>query len=172
MIENANSQDTTSRVLTLVARIALLAALSGGLWFVYQDLPHDKGPAGPNAAGQTTVQIVLRRSAEMRAQTLVIPVELSPIDLVAARHEYKVEPRPGKSFDQFARERMNGRREIKATLDSSGRTEVRIPHGQWWLHAVLTGEEDLEWWLQLNIQGERQTIELSLENVYTRSKSF
>ena len=167
-----NSQSIFYRVLALSVRAALLLALAGAGWIVYQRLPADGAPDEKTSAGQTTVQIILHRSAEIQAPAVDIPIELSPIDLVAARHEYFVEPRPGQRFNEFLRERMNGRAEVKTRLDAQGRASVLVPHGQWWLHAVLTGNEDLEWRLPVTISGDKQTLELTLENAFTRSKSF
>ena len=153
-------------------RAALLVTLAGAGWIVYQRLPASGSAEHTNAAGQTTVQIVLRRTSDMQATAIDIPIELSPVDLVAVKHEFFVEPRPGQRFNEFLRERMNGRTEVKTRLDAGGRASVLVPPGEWWLHAVLTGEEDLEWRLPVTIRGDKQTIELTLQNTYTRSKSF
>ena len=149
----------------------MLATLAGAGWIVYQRLPDSGSSGSSNTAGHTTVQIVLRRSSDIQATAIDIPIEMSPVDLVAVRHEFFVEPRAGQRFDEFLHERMNGRTEVKARLDTEGRASVLVPPGEWWLHAVLTGEEDLEWRLKVMIGGDKQTIELTLENAYTRSKS-
>jgi hypothetical protein len=44
--------------------------------------------------------------------------------------------------------------------------------GNWWLHAKLSGLEEVEWRLPLTITGEKQTVELTPQNAYTRSRSF
>lgn len=157
----------------MIVRCALLVALAGAAWTVYLKLPARGGGglAETTAAGQTLVEIVLRRS-DIRGAALDIPVEISPIDLVAATHEYKVEPRPGHPFSEFLRERMKGRTELKTRLAADGRIAVLVPAGEWWLHAVLSGEEDLEWRLHITVSGAKQTIELTPDNTYTRSKSF
>jgi hypothetical protein len=99
-------------------------------------------------------------------------VDLYPIDIVAARHEYFTERRAGKRFDDFLSERMKGRTPVFAKLDKQGQTSVVVSQGSWWLHAQLTGEENLEWRLPLNVAGRKQTVELTSQNVYTRTKSF
>jgi len=172
LISKVNSQSRFYRTLALLGRAALLAALAGGGWIVYQRLPASDSPGNTNRAGQTNVQIVLRRSSGIQATAVDIPIELSPVDLVAAKHEFFVEPRPGQRFNEFLRERMNGRSEVRTRLDTEGRAAVLVPPGDWWLHAVLTGEEDLEWRLHVIISGQNQTIELTQENAFTRSKSF
>ena len=160
------------RALALSARAALLAAFAAAGWIVYQRLPASSLSESTHAAGQTAVQIILRRSSDIQTTALDIPIELSPVDLVAVKHEFFVEPRPGQRFNEFLHERMNGRTEVKARLDTEGRASVLVPPGEWWLHAVLTGEEDLEWRLPITIRGDKQTIELTLDNAFTRSKSF
>lgn len=172
LISTVNSRSRFYRTLAIFARTALLVALAGAGWIVYQRLPDSGGPAGTKAAGQTTVEIVLRRSSDIQTTPVDIAVELSPVDLVAVKHEFFVEPRPGQRFNEFLRERMNGRTEVRTRLDSDGRALVSVTPGEWWLHAVLSGEEDLEWRLPVTIHGDKQTIELTTQNAYTRSKSF
>jgi hypothetical protein len=106
------------------------------------------------------------------AGALDIPVNLYPIDIVAARHEYFTERRAGKRFDDFLSERMKGRAPIAAKLDKQGQTSVVISPGSWWLHAQLSGEENLEWRLPLDVSGAKQIVELTSDNVYTRTRSF
>ena len=176
MISKENSQTIFYRALALLVRAALLVALAGGGFIVYQRLPASDS-LSTNAAGQTAVQIVLRRSSDIEATTLDIPIELSPVDLLAVKHEFFVEPRAGKRFDEFLQERMlqermKGRSTIKAKLDADGRASIMVAPGNWWLNAVLPAEADLEWRLPVTISGEKQTIELTLQNAYTRSKSF
>jgi hypothetical protein len=167
-----NSEKIFYRVLALSVRTAFLATLAGAGWTVYQRLPDGNSAGNTSTVDRTTVEIVLRRSPDIRASAIEIPIEMSPVDLVAVRHEFFVEPRAGQRFDEFLHKRMNGRSALNTRLDSHGRTSVLLPPGEWWLHAVLTGEEDLEWRLKVNISGDKQTIELTLGNAYTRSKSF
>jgi hypothetical protein len=172
LVSKVNSQGIFYRALALLVRAALLVALTGAGWIVYQRLPSSDSGGDTKSAGQTTVQIVLRRSSDIQATAVDIPIELSPVDIVAVRHEFFVEPRAGQRFDEFLHDRMNGRSEVKTRLDDQGRASILVPPGNWWLHAVLPGEMDLEWRLPITISGGRQTIELTLENAYTRSKSF
>jgi hypothetical protein len=60
------------------------------------------------------------------------------------------------------------------TLDSTkkDRRPVTVGQGSWWVHAVLSGEEDIEWRLPINVTGSRQVIELTTQNAYGRTKSF
>jgi hypothetical protein len=115
---------------------------------------------------------VLRSTVGNGTEALDIAVELYPFDIVAARHEYFTERRAGTRFDDFLNERMKGRTPVTTRLDKQGQTFVVVSAGNWWLHAQLLGEENLEWRLPLNIAGARQTVELTPQNVYTRTKSF
>ena len=108
----------------------------------------------------------------MEPAALEIPIELYPVDIVSVRDEYFTERRAGKSFDDFMNERMKGRNTITAKLDQKGQTSLLINPGNWWLHALLTGEEQLEWRLPIKVSGRRQTVELTSQNVYTRARSF
>ncbi len=112
------------------------------------------------------------RPAGINAASLDIPVELYPVDIVAVRHEYFTERRAGKRFDDFLNERMQGRRPVNAKLDKAGQATVVVAAGSWWLNAILPGDEDLEWRLPINVVGSKQIVELTSQNVYTRTKSF
>lgn len=160
------------RLITLALRAALVGALIAAGWLVYRQLPSDTPTDVPLTGGQTTLQLVLRQSPDMGGVLLDIPVEIYPVDIVAVRHEYFTERRAGKRFDDFLNERMNGRTPINARLDHRGQTSVSISPGAWWVHAVLSGEEDLEWRLPINVSGSKQVVELTTQNAYGRMKSF
>jgi hypothetical protein len=49
---------------------------------------------------------------------------------------------------------------------------VTLAPGSWWLHATLSGDEQLEWRLPVTVGGTKQVIELTPQNAYTRSKTF
>ena len=159
------------RLVTIGLRSALIVALVGAGWFIYSRLPYSPQAQPPASEGKTTLQIVLRGS-DINAGALDITVEIYPIDIVAVRHEYFTERRAGKRFDDFLSERMKGRTPITARLDKQGQTSVGLYPGNWWLHALLAGEEELEWRLPITVTGNKQTIELTSENVYTRARSF
>lgn len=108
----------------------------------------------------------------MQGANLDIAVEIYPVDLVAIRREYFAERRAGKSFEDFRKERMNGRSPVTTKLDKQGQATVVVSQGNWWIHAVLSGDEDLEWRLPVSVSGQKQTVELTPQNVYTRAKTF
>lgn len=166
------SQSISYRVVTLVLQAALIGTLftAGGL--VYRQLPPDLRPSVAESDGETSLKLVLQQSPAMGGAMLDIPIELYPVDIVAVRQEYFTERRAGKRFDDFLNERMNGRTPVTARLDRQGQATVVIGPGAWWVHAVLSGEEDLEWRLPINVSGSRQVIELTTQNAYGRTKTF
>lgn len=152
-------------------RVALVVALVAAVWGVYVRLP--AGPsAEPEAAGETALQIVLRPSPRDNGAAVNIPVQLYPIDVSAAQREYGFEPRPGVRFEDFLKERMQGRSPVRARLDERGQAVVMLTPGRWWVHALLNGRQNVEWRLPVNVAGRQQTIELNTGNVYARTKSF
>lgn len=166
------SPSVISRIFTLALRAALVGALFGAGWLIYQQLPTEPGLNAPQTSNQTMLQVVLRQSPDMGGAMLDIPIEIYPVDIVAVRHEYFTERRAGKRFDDFLSERMNGRTPVNARLDRQGQANLVISPGAWWVHAVLSGEEDLEWRLPINVSGPKQVIELNSQNAYGRTKSF
>ena len=141
-------------------------------WAIYSQLPHQPVSEPHAANGETVLQIVLRPSLNREVEVLDIPVELYPVDIVSVRDEYFTERRAGKRFDDFLSERMKGRNPVTAKLDRQGQTSVVINPGNWWLHALLSGDEELEWRLPIKVSGRKQTVELTSQNIYARTRSF
>ena len=165
-------QSIPYRLVTMILRAALVGTLFVAGWLVYKQLPAEVGPGTAQPNGETSLQVVLRQSPDMGGVMLDIPIEIYPVDIVAVRHEYFTERRAGKRFDDFLSERMNGRTPVNARLDKKGQATVAVGQGTWWVHAVLSGEEDIEWRLPINVTGSRQVIELTTQNAYGRTKSF
>ena len=163
--------NTLRRLTVSLLRAMLVAALLFSGWLIYSKLPHRSTTDARQSHNETSLQIMLR-PVGINATALDIPVELYPVDIVAVRHEYFTERRAGKRFDDFLNERMQGRRPVNAKLDRDGQATVEVPAGSWWLNAVLAGDEDLEWRLPINVAGNKQVVELTSQNVYTRTKSF
>ncbi|HEY6804770.1 MAG TPA: hypothetical protein VI306_14445 [Pyrinomonadaceae bacterium] len=148
----------------------IVLVLSVG-WLIYHRLP--VSPADEQRqAGKTSLQIVIERPSETGGMPLDVTVELYPVDLVAVRHEFFTEPRAGKRFDDFLKERMKGRSPVTAHLDKQGSGAITIAPGSWWLHAKLSGDEEIEWRLPITVSGAKQTLQLTSQNAYTRSKTF
>ena len=159
-------------LLTLFLRAALVVALFVSGWLIYSRLRHQDSTNLKTSNAETTLLIVLRPPANDGAEALDIPIELYPFDIVAARHEFFTERRAGKRFDDFLTERMKGRSPVETRLDKQGQTSVVVSPGSWWLHGQLSGEENLEWRLPLNVVGPKQTVELTTQNIYTKTRSF
>ncbi|HKY43654.1 MAG TPA: hypothetical protein VJM50_11200 [Pyrinomonadaceae bacterium] len=154
-----------------VLQIGLILMLVGAGWLIYRRLPATTS-APTSDRGSTTLQIVIRQPPDNVGNELDVPVSLYPVDIVAVRHEFFTEPQKGKRFEDFLKERMRGRSPINARLDKQGQGAVLLAPGSWWLHATLSGDEQLEWRLPVKVGGNKQTIELTPQNAYTRSKTF
>ena len=140
-------------------------------WLIYTRLPHEPS-ARARTEVETALQIVLRPSANMNTDALDISIELYPVDIVSVQHEYFTERRAGKRFDDFLSEKMKGRHPVNTKLSKQGEAIVNITPGSWWLHAILSGDENVEWRMPLSVTGRNQTVELTSQNVYTRTRSF
>ena len=162
---------STFRGLTILAlQAGLIFALVGAGWLIYHRLP--EGAAQIDSAERTTLQILIKQTPDSVGQSLDVAVSLYPVDIIAVRHEFFTETRPGKRFEDFLKERMKGRAPVNARLDKQGYGSVLLPQGSWWLHATLSGDEQLEWRLPVTVGGAKQVIELTPQNAYTRSKTF
>jgi hypothetical protein len=167
-----NSKGLTYGLLSAVLRVALLAALFGAGWSIYDKLPAGGIVAGDGVAGETALQIVLRPSARDEGVAINVPVQLYPVDVGAVQREFGFEPHPGVQFEDFLKERMQGRAPVKARLDENGHATVLVTPGKWWVHAMLAGPQNVEWRLPVKISGRQQLVELNADNSYARTKSF
>jgi hypothetical protein len=162
-----------------IIRIILGAVLVGSLflagWNVYRRLPADGSQTrtGANDTNAHSEVIILLRS-DAAATPFNTQVELYPIDFAAAQRDYSAAVRPGKSFDDFLAQRIKGLVPARAQLDNNGRAVTKLSEGNWWLRATatLSGGEKIEWRVPLKVSGRAQTIELTTENVYERTKTF
>ena len=150
---------------------ALVVGFATGVWLIYRGLPLSTKPT-ENEVGSTTLQIAIERPSDTQAVALDVEVKIFPVDLVAVNHEFFSEPSVGKRFDDFLKERMKGKAPIITHLDKQGRGSVKLAPGNWWLHAKLSGDEELEWRLPLTVSGPNQSLQLNSQNAYTRSKAF
>ena len=152
-------------------QVLFVAVLIGGGWMIYHRLPVSPVDEEQQAA-LTNLQIEMERPNDGVNMSLDVTIDFYPVDVVAVRHEFFTEPRAGKRFDDFLKERMKGRSTVSAHLDKQGHGSVAISPGSWWLHAKLSGDEELEWRLPITISGQKQTLQLNSVNAYTRSKTF
>ena len=162
---------TVRGAIIVALQVGLILALAGAGWLIYRQLPASAS-GDQSGRASTTLQIMLRQPPDSPRLALDVPISLYPVDIVAVRHEFFTEPRAGKRFEDFLKERMKGRAPISARLDKQGQGIVALPAGNWWLHATLPGDEQLEWRLPVKVTGTKQIVELTSQNAYTRSKSF
>src|SRR2546422_7491528 len=170
-----NTETPVVKFIKIFLGAALLFSLFGAGWSVYRRLPAD-GPwvrtEVSDSNANSVVTIVLRSDS---AATQVNPrIELYPIDFAAAERDFSAVLRPGKSFDDFLAQRMKGLLPVRAQPDDNGRSVVKLSEGNWWIRATaaLTNGEKIEWRLPIKVFGRAQTIELTSENVYERTKTF
>jgi len=153
----------------------LLAALFVAGWNVYRRLPSDGSVERPetyNANANSELTVVFH--GDSVATAVKTQVELYPIDFVSMQRDFFSAVRPGKTFDDFLAQRMKGLAPVRAPLDDKGRAVAKLSEGNWWLRATtaLASGEQIEWRLPLKVSGRGQTIELTAENVYERTKKF
>jgi len=161
---------TVRGVVIAALQAALIVALVGAGWIVHRQLPTR---AGARYDGPTTMlQIVLRQPPDSYVSGLDVAVNFYQVDIVAVRHEFFTEPRAGKRFDDFLKDRIRGRPPISARLDKQGQGVVELAPGSWLLHVTLPGDEQLEWRLPVKVAGQKQIVELNSQNAYTRSRAF
>jgi hypothetical protein len=163
-------------IVKIILGVALVGGLFGAGWNVYRRLPAD-GSASMNATAtdsraETKLTVVLR--SEITGATLNSPVQIYPFDLVAAQREFQATPHLARQFDDFLLRRMHGITPVKARGDNAGRASAILSEGNWWLHAtaLLSDGETIEWRLPVNVAGREQTVELTMENAYERTKKF
>src|SRR5258706_5642659 len=161
-----------------ITKIILAAALVGALliagWTVYRRLPADgtRTDTSTGARAQSEMTIILR--GDSAATPVNTRVELYPIDFVAVQRDYSAALRPGKSFDDFLAQRIKGLVPVQPQLDRNGRALAKLSEGNWWLRAIATlaDGEKIEWRLPVKVFSRGQTIELTTENAYERTKTF
>jgi hypothetical protein len=161
---------TFRSLLIVMLRVALVVTLVGAGWLIYRQIPATASSVVDDVRS-TTLQIVLQQP-DNGGPALDVQVSLYPVNVVAVRHEFFSEPRAGKRFDDFLKERMKGRSPVNIRLDKQGQGSVVLAPGSWWLHAKLAGDEEIEWRLPVTVIGPKQVIELTPQNAYTRSMRF
>jgi hypothetical protein len=153
----------------------LVAALFAAGWNVYRRLPADDSVARPetyNTNANSELTVIFH--AESIAPTVDTQVELYPIDYAATQRDFFSIVRPGRTFDDFLAQRMKGLVPVRAPLDDKGRAVAKLSEGNWWLRAAaaLNSGEKIEWRLPINVSSRAQTIELTTDNAYERTKKF
>lgn len=163
-----------------IVKVILALGLVGGLffagWKIYHRLPNDDSviPRVDATDGRAQTQLRIILGGGLSAAALNSPVELYPFDLTAAQREYQASPQLGKTFDAFLARRMRGVTPVQAPTDSGGHAVAFLGGGNWWLRATasLASGETIEWRLPMLVSGREQTIELTMENAYEKTKKF
>jgi hypothetical protein len=153
----------------------LVAALFAAGWNVYRRLPADGSVAQPetyNANANSELTVIFQ--GESIARSVNTQIEFYPIDFVSMQRDFFSSVRPGKSFDEFLAQRMKGLSPVRAPIDDKGRAVAKLSEGNWWLRAAtaLNSGEKIEWRLPISVSGRSETIELTTENAYERTKKF
>jgi hypothetical protein len=163
---------TMMRALQIFLGVALLASLILAGAKIYRRLPATSAEANQTIPGgaQRDVTVVFQAAVSFSEAR----VRLYPIDYAAAERDYLSNRRSGKSFEDFLAMRLKNVTAVNVNIDNSGRGVARVSEGNWWMHVVSAraNGESMEWRLPLTIGPRPQTIELSLENAYERSKTF
>jgi hypothetical protein len=160
------------RVLQIILGVALLASLGLAGARIYSRLPATTAELNQTVPGgaQRDLTIVFNSAVSLSEAR----VRLYAIDFPAAERDYLNYRRSGKSLEDFLAMRLKNVAAVNVEIDSSGHGVARVTEGNWWMHAITAraNGESMEWRVPLTIGQRPQTIELSLENAYERSKKF
>jgi len=163
-------------IVKIILGVALVSGMFAAGWNVYRRLPSEGSAAmnitATDSRAETKLTVMLR--GEITGATLNSSVELYPFDLAAAQREFQASPHLARQFDDFLLRRMHGITPVIPTSDGNARASAILNEGSWWLHATATmnNGETIEWRLPVNVAGREQTVELTLENAYERTKKF
>jgi|SRR5436190_3667137 len=160
------------RALQIILGMALLAGLVLAGARIYRRLPATSAGFNQTSPGGAPRDLTIVFNAAVSLSEA--RVRLYPIDFAAAEREYLTTRRPGKSLEDFLATRLKNVAPVNVVIDSSGRGVARVTEGTWWVHAFSdrANGESMEWRVPLTIGERPQTVELSLENAYERSKKF
>jgi len=160
------------RALQIILGIALLASLVFVGARIYRRLPASSAGFNQTLPGGTPRDLTIVFNAAVSLSE--VRVRLYPIDFAAAERDYLTTRRSGKTLEDFLATRLKNVTPVNVAIDSSGRGVARVTEGSWWMHAfsARANGESMEWRVPLTIGQRPQTVELSLENAYERSKKF
>jgi hypothetical protein len=163
-------------IVRIILGIALVGALLGAGRSVYKRLPIENAntPTLGAVDGSSAQPLTVVLSSGLAGATLNSPVELYPFDLVATQRAFQTTPHTAKQFDEFLARRMQGVTPLKALTDSKGRAVALLNDGNWWVRATAEFGDGMriEWRLPITVSGHEQTVELTAENAYERTKKF
>jgi hypothetical protein len=163
-------------MLIKIIKVILAIGLVGGLflsgWNIYRRLPDDSPSntrADKDAEPGIEVTITLGVPAPLESR-----VEVYPLDFAALQRDYFASPLAQKRFDDFLSRRLKGLEPVRARFDGTKPANVKLTPGNWWVRATaeMPNGESLEWRLPISVSGQGQTVELTTENVYEKTKQF
>lgn len=162
----------------LILRVLLAAGLVGALilagWSIYRRLPPEPAHQAVFADGraQPALRLVVRN--KVAGATLRSPLEFFHFNLAAARQEFEQSPRLARQFDDFLLRRMHNVTPVKADVNGDGYAVAQLWAGDWWLRATasLSTGEEIEWRIPVALSDRDQSLDLSFENAYERTKRF
>ncbi len=162
-------------IIRIILGALLVASLFAAGWNVYRRLPADESMARAESYDtNANTELILILRNDSAATPVNTRIEIYPIDYAAAQRDFSAAVRPGKTFDDFLAQRLRGLVPVRAQLDNKGRAVAKLSLGNWWIRATatLTTNEEIEWRLPVNVLGRGQTVELTTENAYERTKKF
>ena len=162
-------------MIKIILGVLLVASLFAAGWNVYRRLPADESWARTeNYDTNVNSELILLLRNDSAATPVNTRIEIYPIDYAAAQRDFSAVVRPGKTFDDFLAQRMKGLVPVRAPLDDKGRAVAKLSLGNWWIRATATlpNSEEIEWRLPVNVLGRGQTVELTTENAYARTRKF
>jgi len=158
-------------------QVILAIGLVGGLflsgWNIYRRLPDDS-PSNTRADKDAEPGIEVTITLGVVPAPLDSGVEVYPLDFAALQRDYFASPLAQKRFDDFLGRRLKGLEPKRARFDGNKRANVKLTPGNWWVRATadMPNGESLEWRLPINVSGHGQTVELTTESVYEKTKKF
>ena len=158
-------------------QVILAIGLVGGLflsgWNIYRRLPDDS-PSNTRADKDAEPGIEVTITLGVVPAPLDSRVEVYPLDFAALQRDYFASPLAQKRFDDFLSRRLKGLEPVRARFDGNKPAKVKLSPGNWWVRASaeMPNGESLEWRLPINVSGHGQTVSLTTENVYEKTKKF
>jgi len=160
-----------------IIKVILAIGLVGGLllagWNIYRRLPADT-PSNARADKDAEPGIEVTITLSVEPAPIDSRVEVYPLDFAALQRDYFASPLAQKRFDDFLGRRLKGLAPVRARFDGNERANVKLTPGNWWVRATveMPNGESLEWRLPINVSGHGQTVELTTESVYEKTKKF
>lgn len=173
-----SNTESGSGSMLVVFRVLLAVALIGALvfagWRIYRRLPAESPNQTVFAEGRSRQSLRLVVRNKIAGATLRSPLEFFHFNLAAARREYEASPRLARQFDDFLMRRMHDVTPVKADVRNDGYVVAQLWSGDWWLRAkaTLSTGEEIEWRLPVALNDRDQSVDLSFENAYERTKKF